>query len=91
MTIKQTQLGLIPLQAESVDFVLINEVISQVNFVYLNTVFREIFRVLRLSGVVRIQSLFSPDEWQGPRRVSCFAESNRLLMYPESAPPNINS
>lgn len=54
ITIKQTQRGLIPLQSESVDFVLVNEVISHVNFEYLDTVYREISRVLRPGGVVLI-------------------------------------
>ena len=52
--IKQTMKGLIPLQPDSVDFVLINEVISHVNYEYLDTVYREIARVLRPGGVVLI-------------------------------------
>jgi SAM-dependent methyltransferase len=46
--------GYIPLQPETVDFVLVNEVISHINPSYLETFYAEIARILRRKGVVLI-------------------------------------
>jgi len=46
--------GYIPLQPESVDFVLVNEVISHINPGYLETFYAEIARILKRKGVVLI-------------------------------------
>lgn len=46
--------GYLPLEPESVDFVLVNEVISHVNPTYLETLYSEIARVLKVGGHVLI-------------------------------------
>ena len=46
--------GLLPLPPASADFVLVNEVISHVNPVYLETIYAEIARILRPGGQVVI-------------------------------------
>lgn len=70
----QTKGTLIPLQPESVDFVLMNEVISHVNPKYLEAVFLEISRVLKIEGILYISDCNSranplrsaklPDFWE---------------------------
>lgn len=50
----KSERGYIPLQPETVDFVLINEVISHVNPGYLETVYAEVARILKPNGIVLI-------------------------------------
>lgn len=50
----QSAEGLIPLQAESVDVVIMNEVISHVNPAFLDTVWRETARVISKNGTLFI-------------------------------------
>jgi SAM-dependent methyltransferase len=52
--ILKTEFGYLPIQPETIDFVLINEVISHVNPGYLDTVYMEVARVLKPGGVVLI-------------------------------------
>lgn len=46
--------GLIPLQPNTVDIIFVNEVISHVNPAYLDTVFSEWARILKMGGIVFI-------------------------------------
>lgn len=46
--------GLIPLQPNSVDIIFVNEVISHINPAYLDTVFSEWARILKMGGIVFI-------------------------------------
>jgi SAM-dependent methyltransferase len=50
----RTEQGFIPLQPQSVDVVIMNEVISHVNPTFLDTVWREAARILRSGGVLFI-------------------------------------
>jgi SAM-dependent methyltransferase len=50
----RSEIGFIPLQPQSVDVVIMNEVISHVNPTFLDTVWREAARILRPGGVLFI-------------------------------------
>jgi len=52
--IVRSEEGYIPLQPETVDFVLLNEVISHVNPAFLETVYAEIGRILKPGGMVLV-------------------------------------
>jgi SAM-dependent methyltransferase len=52
--ILQTELGYMPLQPETADLIVMNEVISHVNPAYLDTVWSEAARVLRRGGMILI-------------------------------------
>lgn len=52
--IKLSDMGLIPLGPDTVDFVFVNEVISHINPMYLDIVYSEIARILKIGGVVFI-------------------------------------
>jgi 2-polyprenyl-3-methyl-5-hydroxy-6-metoxy-1,4-benzoquinol methylase len=50
----RSERGLLQLQPQTVDLVIVNEVISHINFAYLETFYSEVARILRLKGHVLI-------------------------------------
>jgi len=52
--ILRSECGFIPLQPETVDLVLVNEVISHINPGYLETLYSEIARILKYKGLVLV-------------------------------------
>jgi SAM-dependent methyltransferase len=67
--------GYIPLQPETVDFVLVNEVISHINPSYLETFYAEIARILRRKGTVLISDGNNLENIQCQKNLVSFYES----------------
>ncbi|AOG12787.1 ubiE/COQ5 methyltransferase family protein (plasmid) [Agrobacterium sp. RAC06] len=72
--------GYLPIESETVDFVLVNEVISHINPTYLDTVYAEIARILKVGGKVLISD--------GNNRASesCVADLRSLYAAWENGP-----
>ena len=72
--------GYLPIDSESVDFVLVNEVISHVNPAYLDTLYAEISRVLKVGGAILIS------DGNNRANASCVADLHQLFLAWENGP-----
>jgi SAM-dependent methyltransferase len=77
--------GYLPIEGESVDFVLVNEVISHVNPTYLDTLFAEIARILKVGGHILIS------DGNNRANTSCVADLHQLFLAWENGPAGINT
>ena len=75
----------LPIDSDSVDFVLVNEVISHVNPAYLDTLYAEIVRILKVGGTVLIA------DGNNRANASCVADLNQLFMAWEKGPTGTNT
>lgn len=77
--------GYLPIESESVDFVLVNEVISHVNPSYLDTLYAEIARILKVGGSILIS------DGNNRANASCVADLHQLFMAWEKGPVGTNT
>lgn len=77
--------GYLPIESETVDFVLVNEVISHINPTYLDTVYAEIARILKVGGKVLIS------DGNNRASASCVADLQSLYAAWEKGPPGANT
>jgi SAM-dependent methyltransferase len=77
--------GYLPIEGESVDFVLVNEVISHVNPMYLDTLYSEIARILKVGGSILIS------DGNNRANSSCVADLHQLFLAWEMGPTGTNT
>ncbi|ROT44020.1 class I SAM-dependent methyltransferase [Pusillimonas sp. NJUB218] len=77
--------GYLPIESESVDFVLVNEVISHVNPIYLDTLYSEISRVLKVGGHILIA------DGNNRANTSCVTDLRKLFVSWERGPKGVNT
>jgi SAM-dependent methyltransferase len=75
----------LPIESDSVDFVLVNEVISHVNPAYLYTLYAEIARILKLGGTVLIS------DGNNRANAGCVSDLHQLYIAWENGPVGTNT
>lgn len=77
--------GYLPIESETVDFVLLNEVISHINPSYLETIYAEASRILKVGGYILIA------DGNNRANPSCVADLRKLFAAWELGPKGTNT